>query len=243
MKFELTYPCAPHVVNQGFGVNAAYYQAHIVDSNGKPLIKAHNGLDLKAKHGQPVYAAHEGIAYFETDANGGEGVVVITSQPFDYKGSQAYFKSIYWHFCDYGKEPQFKSPVLDYQQKNAGKPMPVKKGDLIGYADNTGLSTGDHCHFGLKPIKPGTPFADTWDAADVGIGNWVNVENSNGYLGAIDPTPYFNGHYANEPVLPLLDPADAVAVIAAQKQAEGNKTLADQLWAIVGLIKAFLGRK
>lgn len=232
MKFSIDYPLKPYGVNQIFGVNGAYYRSHGINISG------HNGIDLRAKHGQPVYAAHDGIAYFETDNSGGEGVVLITNEPFDHHTGQAFYKSIYWHLCDYAKEPVFKSPVLDYQQKNHGKPMPTKKGDLIGYADNTGLSEGDHTHFGLKAIKPGSPIDDGQDAADVGIGNWVTLDYGNGYLGAIDPTPYFTGLYAHEVVVDL-SPADKVAVIAAQTQAGGNSKLADQLWSIVGVIKAF----
>lgn len=237
MKFELTYPCTPYAVNQVFGGNGAYYQQHGIN------IKGHNGVDLRARHGQPVYAAHDGIAYFETDNSAGEGVVLITNDPYDYKGGKAYFKTIYWHLCDYVKEPGFKSPVLDYQQKHNGKPMPTKKGDVIGYADNTGLSTGDHCHFGLKALKPGRPINDGQDAADIGIGNWVTLDYGNGYLGALNPVPYFNGHYANELQDEPLSPADQVAVIAAQTQASGNSKLAAQLWSIVGVIKAFLTGK
>lgn len=236
MTFEIFYPCVPYSVNQGFGVNGAYYKAHGINING------HNGLDLRAYHGQPIYAAHDGVAYFETDDSQGEGVILITNQACEYKGTQVFFKSIFWHMVDGQKEPRFKSPVLIYNQANKGNGMPVKRGDIIGYADSSGLSTGDHLHFGLKPIVPGNTGVDInqLDSTDIGIGNWRNVEQTNGYLGAINPVPYSNGRYANE-VLDQLGPAERVAVIAAQKQAEGNTKLAAQLWAIVAVIKAFLG--
>lgn len=191
MKFELFYPVTPVSFNQHFGGNAAYYQA-----NGVNII-GHNGDDLMAFHGQPIYAAHDGVAYYEQDDDAGEGVVVVSNDAFDYKGQQCHFKSIYWHMCDPDKEPKYESPVYvaDGRRKNSGTGFPVKTGDLIGFADSTGLSTGDHLHFGLKPIVPG-PGARSGDAPDVGIGNWVNVEQTNGYLGAIDPTPYFNGFFA-----------------------------------------------
>jgi len=239
MKFELFFPVVPFKVNQGFGVNGAYYQAHGIN------VKGHNGIDLQAYHGQPVYACHDGIAYFETDADQGEGVVIRTALQYDYTSprnpnGQAYFKTVYWHLCDAVKDPQFKSPVLSYQQANRGIGMPVKRGDIIGYADSTGLSTGDHLHWALKPIQASLT-ANPEDATDIGIGQFANIEQLNGYLGAIDQTPYFNGRYANE-ATENLNPADAVAVIAAQKQAEGNLTLANVLWSIVALIKAFLNK-
>lgn len=137
-------------------------------------IKGHNGIDFFAGHGNPVYATHDGFASFEIDNSGGHGVVVTTDKTFDYKDGQAYFKTIYWHFVDSTKEPQFKSPI-----ENGTKY--VKNGDLIGYADNTGASTGDHLHFGLKPM------------AKYPDGTFYNLEQTNGFLGAIDPTPYFDG--------------------------------------------------
>ena len=50
----------------------------------------------------------------------------------------------------------------------------VKVGDLIGWADNTGVSTGDHLHYEVKPVDE--------------LGN--NVLRGNGFFGAIDPLPY-----------------------------------------------------
>lgn len=78
---------------------------------------------------------------------------------------KAYAKSIYWHL-------QKGSIVVTASQK-------VKAGDLIALADNTGMSTGSHLHFGLKPVKKGE--AD-WQ--------WYNIEQTNGVNGAIDPLPY-----------------------------------------------------
>lgn len=233
MQLKLYYPVRPFGVNQGFGVNGAYYQKNGIN------IKGHNGIDMRATHGQPVLAAHDGTAFFETDDQQGEGVVLLSNEQFDYKGTQCNMKTIYWHLCDAQKEPKFKSPVLDYQQKHKGTGMPIKRGDVIGYADSTGFSTGDHLHFGLKPIVSGVAH-NIIDATDSGIGDWKNLEPTNGYLGAIDPMPYFCGKYADEPDLPPLEPQDAVAVLAATEEAKGNKTLADKLWALVAIIKAFL---
>ncbi len=58
MKFTISNPITPFVILQPFGVNGDYYQAHGIN------IKGHNGLDLKADHGQPVYATHDGMALY-----------------------------------------------------------------------------------------------------------------------------------------------------------------------------------
>lgn len=177
MKLQLYYPVKPIFVTQKFGetANLAYYQANGVNFAG------HNGIDFMAKHGQPIYATHDGTAYYEIDQDQGHGVVLITNQQFDYLDGQAFYKSIYWHMCDSTKEPQFKSPV----EGTGNSGLKISAGDLLGYADTTGLSMGDHLHFGLKPVANNEP-AYTWS----------NIEQNNGYQGAIDPSPYFNGLYA-----------------------------------------------
>lgn len=165
MKFQISYPFDTHLPSQVFGANPDFYSQPQYGG-----IKGHNGIDFIAQHGYPVYATHDGMAEFQIDPGGGHGVVITTENEFEYKDGTAQFKTIYWHLVDGVKEPQLKSPF-------EGAPVTrVKNGDLIGYADNTGASTGDHLHFGLKPIK-----------------NGVNIEQNNGFLGAIDPTPYFDG--------------------------------------------------
>lgn len=175
MKLQLYYPCRPYFINQRFGRSG-------VPTYAAQGMKGHNGMDLTARNGDPVRASHDGLASFQIDSNGGNGVVVITDKPYDYEGGQSFFKTIYWHLCDSSKQPQYKSPIED----KTGA-VPVKRGDIIGYADNTGLSTGDHLHFGLKPVAKGEDY-----------GSWYNVAQNNGYYGAIDPEPYFIGRFADE---------------------------------------------
>lgn len=171
MKLQLSYPTETYLVTQTFGANPQIY------ANPKyGGIQGHNGLDSIAQHGYSVHASHDGWAWFEVDQGGGHGVVIVTDKEFDYKEGTSYFKTIYWHLCDGKKEPQFKSPL----EGKTGLTK-VKNGDVIGYADNTGASTGDHLHFGLKPCQKDIK------------GNFYNIETNNGFLGAINPNPYFDG--------------------------------------------------
>jgi murein DD-endopeptidase MepM/ murein hydrolase activator NlpD len=166
-KFDLFYPVKPARINQAFGAINPMYKENGID------IVGHNGIDFAAVHGQPVYAAHDGTCYPEVDNRGGNGVVLRSNVPFNYLGEQVYMKSIYWHFIN-------AYAVVKWGQF-------VKAGDVIGYADSTGLSTGDHLHFGLKP--------QAYNENDF---TWYNVEQKNGYLGAIDPAPFFNKFYADD---------------------------------------------
>lgn len=117
-------------------------------------LKGHSGVDLQAYHGQPIYAAHEGTCYPEVDDHGGNGVLIRTLE----------YQFVYWHLID------------DDAVVHTGQV--VKAGDLIGYADSTGISTGDHLHFAVVPLQ--------------------NTDLNNGYRGAIDPQPFFNGKYASD---------------------------------------------
>lgn len=164
MKLELFFPLKPFFITQRFGENPQLYA-----SLG---IAGHNGLDCVASHGQPVRAAHDGVVSFAgDDGKGGWGVVIRTNEPRDYQGSAAYFKTIYWHLVA-------NIPVKAGQQ--------VKCGDVIGYADSTGFSTGDHLHFGLKPLTQGENAI------------FDNLEQKNGYNGAIDPFPFLSTMSAEE---------------------------------------------
>src|SRR3990167_5183011 len=134
-------------------------------------LKGHNGLDCNRLgtyvEGAYVRASHDGeVTYAGIDSSGGYGVVLKTLEEFDYLGKLFYFKTIYWHLR---KEIQVK-----VGQK-------VKVGDVLGYADNTGISKGSHLHFGLKPILLGE---NEW--------TWYNLEQDNGYFGAIDPASYLS---------------------------------------------------
>lgn len=132
----------------------------------------HNGHDIPCPTGTPIYAAHEGeITYAGVDSSGGYGVVIRTLEQFnDIKGTPSYWKTIYWHLI--------KTIPVKVGQK-------VKPGDIIGYGDTTGRATGSHLHFGLKPIAQGE---NEW--------TWMNIQQNNGYFGAVDPNPYFVGYYS-----------------------------------------------
>lgn len=186
-RLELYYPVKPLYVTQGFGGNLITYERF--------GIIGHNGIDYLAIHGQPVYATHDGtVVYAGMDSAEGVGVVLRTNQEFTYENGYGFFKTVYWHLIN-------NIPVRMGQS--------VKAGDIIGYADNTGYSTGNHLHFSLKPQIKGE---NDW--------TWENIEQNNGFKGAIDPTPYFNGFYAS----------DAIKVITIYQ-------------SIISLLNKFLSRK
>lgn len=170
-KFEIHYPCKPYKVFQKFG-ECHPSVCHIYK---KQLgLDGHNGEDVRAATGTVLRAAHDGVVTFAgEDGSAGYGVVIRTDKQFEYKGKPTYFKSLYWHLLPTGIKVR------------AGQKVSV--GDVIALSDNTGMSTGPHLHFGIKPVYKGE---QDW--------SWWNAEQDNGYKGAIDPSPYWSGFYAED---------------------------------------------
>lgn len=161
---KLYYPVKPWWVTQKFGENKVSFYKQLG-------MKGHNGIDVGLANGTPVRAAHDGVVTFTgEDGSAGQGVVIRTTAP-DENG--VYWKSIYWHLLP-------KSFKVRSGQT-------VKTGDLLALSDNTGLSTGPHLHFGLKPMKKGE---NNWE--------WINLKQKEGYFGAVDPQPYFTEVYAED---------------------------------------------
>ena len=95
-----------------------------------PVLKVtrmHNGVDMACAAGTPIYATRAGtVTTASYQANGAGNYVSINHLDG--------FSSIYMHMTHY---------VVSKGQK-------VSQGQLIGYVGNTGISTGDHLHFGVS---------------------------------------------------------------------------------------------
>lgn len=125
-------------------------------------MKGHNGLDLPVPRWTPVYAAREGVVReVETEPSRGLGVGI----EHDF-GSQGRYKTRYWHFI-----------ALDVHYGDY-----VYTGQLIGYADSTGYSSGDHLHFEVKRLNA----------------DGSNANQDNGYFGGEDPLPLMFDDYARD---------------------------------------------
>ena len=92
-------------------------------------IRMHTGVDLSAPKGTPVYATADGVVSGEKGGSG-YGIVVILNHGYSYQ-------TLYAHLS---------KKVVKPGQK-------VKRGQLIGYVGNTGLSFGTHLHY--EVIKNG----------------------------------------------------------------------------------------
>lgn len=97
-----------------------------------PILKIgrmHWGMDFKADTGTPIYATADAVVD-RADRMGGYGNVVVLNHGNGYE-------TLYAHMS--------KHNVTAGQQ--------VKRGDVIGYVGNTGLSSGPHLHYEVHKNK------------------------------------------------------------------------------------------
>lgn len=89
--------------------------------------KFHEGMDFTASTGTEVYATGDGVVKKVKDSYRGYGKRVVIDHGFGYK-------TRYAHLADF----------------NVRKGQKVKRGDVIGYLGNSGLSTAPHLHYEVE---------------------------------------------------------------------------------------------
>ncbi len=94
----------------------------------------HKGLDFTPGKGSPVYAIMDGVVS-QVDNGREYGMHVIITHEYI---PERVYTTVYAHL-------QVSNVTKRLQLDNN-----IKKGDLIGYVGNTGLSTGPHLHFEVR---------------------------------------------------------------------------------------------
>lgn len=89
-------------------------------------VKLHAGMDFSGAIGTPVYATGNGKVEY-AEIHQGYGKCIQIDHGFNYK-------TLYAHLSGY----------------NVKKGQKVKRGDIIGYMGNTGMSTGPHVHYEVR---------------------------------------------------------------------------------------------
>ena len=97
-------------------------------------VKLHAGMDFSGAVGTPIYATGNGKVVY-AEMHQGYGKCVLIDHGFNYQ-------TLYAHLSAY----------------NVKSGQKVKRGDIIGYMGNTGMSTGPHIHYEVKkngiPVDP-----------------------------------------------------------------------------------------
>ena len=94
---------------------------------GRRWGRMHNGIDIAASKGTPVYAADSGTVTYSAYNSGGYGNLIKISHG---NGVVTYYAHL--------------------SSRSVSKGQKVGKGQLIGYMGSTGRSTGSHLHFEVR---------------------------------------------------------------------------------------------
>lgn len=125
--FWVLWPVKDAIISQVFGNNPDYYGKWFKDKYGNKL--GHEGVDFWKSDilGMPILAGFGGTVYrVETTDNSEYGLQV--------RIGNGIYKMAYAHML------RTSAKVGDF----------VRRGDVLGYAGNTGNSTGPHLHITLK---------------------------------------------------------------------------------------------
>lgn len=97
-------------------------------------VKLHAGMDFSGTVGTPIYATGNGKVIY-AEVRQGYGKCVLIDHGFNYE-------TLYAHLNNY----------------NVKAGQKVRRGDIIGYMGNTGMSSGAHVHYEVKkngqPVDP-----------------------------------------------------------------------------------------
>lgn len=118
-------------------------------TEGRTIGGGHNGVDMLAPQGTPIYATAAGVVRASAESIGGYGVAVMIDHVI---GGQR-VSTTYGHMT-YGS-----------RQVQAGQA--VAAGQLIGFVGSTGRSTANHLHFEVW-INGGLVEPYSWLAANAG---------------------------------------------------------------------------
>lgn len=130
---------------------------------------SHNGVDIALGYDKTVRAPFEGtVIRIGNQPNGGGIFVGLLSEEYEFADTNA----------------RVLADFLHMQSLSVTEGQKVKVGDVLGIADNTGFSTGPHTHIQFRRVN--------WD------GTTATTIDKNDANNSFDPTPFWNGMYAQD---------------------------------------------
>lgn len=156
----------------------------------------HNGKDWKTYYREPIYfpviSATKWWAKAEVDRDGGVGIDIFSLDPvaileedlpkemgnlakreWKKNGGRIRVKLRRWHLQDVNLSDKPKIQIGTYGDGSPEYAPEIKTGDLMGWCDSTGRSSGDHSHEGEKFTAKNSMTLD----ADNGYYGAVNLKN------------------------------------------------------------------
>lgn len=163
----------------------------------------HSGTDfnVQKKEGLPVFAVADGVISRVKVSPVGFGNALYIDHPNGFTSVYAHLKAYSDTISEYvhAKQYKLKSFEIDQFPKNQKEFIYVKKGDLIGYAGNSGSSGGAHLHFELRNTKTEhiiNPLLFGFDVTDTfpPYFDFIKIypEDENSFIGSTNDITRFN---------------------------------------------------
>lgn len=120
----------------------------------------HSGIDLRigGVSGAPVYAPADGYISRVTCSPTGYGNAIYITHPGGYVTVYGHLQSFAAPISSYIINKQYEKESFAIDEQFDATQFPVKRGDMIGRAGNTGSSGGPHLHFEIRrdnvPLNP-----------------------------------------------------------------------------------------
>jgi len=132
----------------------------------------HSGLDIRTggEEGKPVYAVADGFISRINISSTGFGKALYITHPNGYTSVYGHLKKLNGFIGTWVREQQYRKESFEMDTPVDPGILKVKKGDVIAYSGNTGLSEGPHLHFEIRdaasqeiidPMLFGLPFKDS----------------------------------------------------------------------------------
>jgi hypothetical protein len=118
----------------------------------------HTGIDVKVpKSGIKLYAAADGYVSRIRKNAGGYGNVLYITHPNGLMTVYGHMQKFNDTLENYSSNIQYKNNQFEFCDYPDSSLFPVKKGELIGYAGNSGRSFGPHLHFEIREAEKDIP--------------------------------------------------------------------------------------
>ena len=177
MSVAFAYPIKPLHINQPWGV----YDPKDYSQFG---FTRHNGIDMALAPDKKIYAPIDAtVVRRGYQPEGGGNFVGIITEPIDFPAfSNTTPDGLVVNFP--AGTYRVLIDFLHCESILVNEGDKLKEGDLLAIGDNTGFSTGPHCHTQWRRVN--------WD------GKVINTVDTNDANNSFDPTQFFNGFYAKD---------------------------------------------
>ena len=112
----------------------------------------HGGIDFRVGGvvGAPIYATERGYISRITVGPSGYGNAIYITHPNGYVSVYGHMHCFADHIAKYVREKQYEKESFRQDLSFTPEQFPVKKGECIGKAGNSGSSGGPHLHFEIR---------------------------------------------------------------------------------------------